>query len=168
MCALLVKKGFYQTSGCTVRVRRGLMLHHNGAKSLEGQFLPGLVPPSSQAEATRHSHSYMCPRSAEKEFLNLIQSGHFPHCTGTSSHLPACWAWAVQGLHNFWPCWPTHIPKELRGHIGSGLSITKYYFPMHLWNHPSSKFQPGEVTEMFEGFRGNFGQQKKWEEISWI
>lgn len=64
-------------SGEWVR-REGSGCAAHGARPLVGQFLPRLVLPSSQAEAIRHSHHYVCPRSAEKEFLDLIQNGHFP------------------------------------------------------------------------------------------
>lgn len=61
-----------------------------------------------------------------------------------------------EGLHNFWLNWLTHISKELRGLIDSGVCITKYYFPRHLRSHSTSILQPKE--ERFGGFKRNFGQ----------
>lgn len=152
------KNSCHQTSGCTVRgtgETRGVRLHCTWCKascgSVPSQACPTRFPSwSHQAQSSpcvsqecwgrvfRFDSEWTLPPIAQAQTATSLHAG-----------LGQCCSQAIQGLHNFWLCWLTHIPKQLRGQIDSGLSITKYYFSMHLWSHPTSKFQPREVRDVW-------------------
>lgn len=133
---------------------RGLLSHHTWCKVSCGSAPSWACPTASQAEHQAQSSPWASQECWERAFKfdsewTLPPIAQAQAATSLSAALGQSCSQAMQGLHNSWPCWPTHIPKELRGHIGSGLSITKYYFPMHLWSHPSSKFQPREARDIW-------------------
>lgn len=110
----------------------------------------------SHAEAVMHRHHPRVPLERWKwVFKTWFRVDTSPHCGDRNGHtgLGQCCSQHVPllclGLHNFRLCWLTHILKELRGLFDSGLSITKYYFPMHLWSYPIFKFQPRKVRDVW-------------------
>lgn len=179
ICALLLKKHLLsdiRMCSCTVRGaggKRRVMLHHMWCKTSCGP-VPSWACPTHFPSWSHQAQSSPCVSQEcwERVFKfdsewTLIPVAQTQTATSLHARLGQCWSQAIQGLHNFWFCWLTHIPKELRGQIDSGLSITKYYFPMHFWNHPTSQFKPGEVRGIWR-LQKKFWTAKNERKISWI